>query len=99
MPRIVEDTVREYVARKMGLEETIIEASDFDVDAYLLRFSKPQLAIEVKWKGKIDKEDIRKAEENLARIKADEKWLFVPDKLAVTQTTTLKLVDITDLLK
>ena len=68
------------------------------MDAYLLRFSKPRIAIEVKWKAKIYKEDIKNAEENLAKIKAEEKWLFVPDEKAVAFTTTLKVVDIVDLL-
>ncbi len=49
MPRIVEDNVREFFAEKYGIRESIIEAKDFDVDGCLLKFKKPEIALEIKW--------------------------------------------------
>ena len=54
-------------------------------------FSKPQIAVEVKWGNKLDNEDIRKAEDNLSKVDAKEKWPFVQDKKMVKQKTTLKV--------
>ncbi|GEM_PF-4587817 len=95
IPRLVEDGIREFLAERLGLDETIVEASDYDVDAYLLKFKKPKVAVEIKWK-KIDKTDIEKAEKNLENVKANEKLLFVPDKKEVRYPTKLKVVDISD---
>lgn len=95
MPRIVEDTVREFLAEREGLHETIIESADFEVDGYLLKFKKPQLALEVKW-GALDKKDLAKVEEHLASVYAPHKILFVPDKKDI-KSTMLKVMDVTDL--
>ncbi len=97
MPRMVEDNVREFVAHKLGLDETVVEACDYDVDAYLLKFKKPKIAMEIKWK-KVTKADIKKAEKNMEKIDAEEKMLFVPDKKEMRYKTRLKVVDISDFL-
>lgn len=94
MPRIVEDTVREFLAEKEGLHETIIESADFEVDGYLLKFKKPQIALEVKWK-ELDKKEIIKVEEHLALAVASRKILFVPDKRGIK--SSLEVMDVTDL--
>src|SRR3989338_2733720 len=94
MPRIVEDSVREFFAEKYGLRESVVEGKDFDIDGYLLNFKKPEIAIEVKWKS-VGKEDIKKAEETLGRIDAPKKILFVPDKKGVS--SKLNVIDVGDL--
>jgi len=94
MPRIVEDSVREFFAEKYGLRESVVEGKDFDIDGYLLKFKKPEIAIEVKWKS-VGKEDIKKAEETLGRIDAPKKILFVPDKKGVS--SKLNVIDVGDL--
>ena len=95
MPRIVEDNVREFLAEKNGLIESIIEAKDYDIDACLLKFNKVEMAIEIKW-GKLDKGDILKAEENLNKIDSKQRALFVNDKDKID--SNLKVWDVTDLI-
>lgn len=97
MPRIVEDSVREFLALKFGLTESVFEARDFDIDACLLRFKKPEVVVEVKWKKDIKKLDIVKAEENLHKIRAKRFLLFVPDKTGL-KSDSLEIIDVSDLL-
>jgi len=98
MPKIVEDNIREFLVSKFGLSEAVVEARDYDVDALLLKFKKPEIAVEVKWKGKISKQDLIKAEKNLNKVKAKRKLLFVPDKtkLKVREKFSFDIVDILD---
>lgn len=95
MPRIVEDSVREALAEKLGLKESVIEGKDFDVDGYLLKFKKPEVALEVKW-GKISYKDILRAEEILSMVNVAKKIIFVQDKKAIKSKLTL--MDSRDLL-
>lgn len=95
MPKIVEDTVREFFAEKFGLKEAIAEAKDYDVDGCLLKFKKPAVVLEVKWKKQVNKEDVTKAEKNLSKIYAGKKLLFVPNKRFV-HSSILKIVDGSD---
>ncbi len=96
MPRIVEDNVREYLSEKFGLSESVIEAADYDVDGCLLKFKKPSIVLEVKWKPKISSSDKDKAEKNLSRFESAEKILFVQDKRGI-YSNTLKVIDVSDL--
>ncbi len=95
MPKIAEDNIREFLAAKFGLKETIVEAADYDVDGCLLKFKEPQILLEVKWKKKIDAEDILKAEKNTGVIPAKKRLLFVPDKKGLC-SDVVKIVDISD---
>jgi len=97
MPFIVEDEIRELMAKKLGLEESIVKEKDFDVDVCLLKFKKPEVVVEVKWKENILKKDVDKAVMSLERINAKKKYLFVPDKRQV-KTDKIEVIDITDLL-
>lgn len=94
MPRIVEDNVREFLAEKYDLIESIIESKDYDIDGCLLKFNKVNIALEVKW-GKIDNKDLLKAEENLNKIESEKKILFVQDRDKVKPN--LKVLDVLDL--
>jgi uncharacterized protein len=78
-PRIVEDSVREEIAKKEGLIENLFEEGDFEIDGVLLKFKKPEIALEVKW-GKIEQKDISKIEEKLGKIICPKNVLFVVDK-------------------
>lgn len=95
MPRIAEDNLREFFAGKFGLTEAVIEAADYDVDGCLLRFGKPEIVLEVKWKPNVSKEDIFKAEENLMSIPAKKRLLFVPDKKGL-KSDSIEIADISD---
>lgn len=94
MPKIVEDAVRLLLAEKYGLRESIVEGSDFEIDGCLLKFTKPEILLEVKWK-KVKKDDVQKAERNLLGREAKTKILFVPDKKGIR--TKLELMDVNDL--
>ncbi len=96
IPKIVEDSIREYLSYKYGLIETVMEAKDYDIDGVLLRFKKPEILLEVKWRHKISMADIKKTESNLSSINAKRKVLFVPDKSKVS-SNTLEIIDIDDL--
>jgi len=94
MPRLVEDNLREFLAQSMGMTEVILEEKDYDVDILLLKFKKPELAIEVKW-GNVTKSDVARAGKSLALIGATKTALFVPDKKMVV-TEGLDVWDISD---
>ena len=96
LPRIIEDNVREFIAEKFGLKDSVVESADYDIDGVLLKFKKPEIVLEVKWK-KVSKEDIKKAEETLARINAGKKILFVQDKRGVK--SSLDVWDVEDLVR
>ncbi len=99
LPRVVEDEIRSFLASELSLGESIIEDKDYDVDACLIKFKKPEIAVEIKWKDNISREDIEKAERTLDLVKAKESWLFVPDKKMVKEKTKLKIVDISDFIQ
>lgn len=97
IPKIIEAHVRSFLADKFGLAEGVIREKDYDIDGCLLKFQKIEIALEVKWKGKLDKEDILKAEANLLRVNAKRKLLFVPDKKKVPYSIKgVEVVDIKD---
>ncbi len=97
MPMIVEDNVREFLAEKYGFEETLFEAKDYDVDGCLLRFKVPEIALEVKWREKIDIDAVK---ENLGRIKSKRKILFVQDKTLIEgyKVGDIEVMDVSDLI-
>jgi len=94
IPRLVESNVREALAGKYGLRESILEAKDFDIDGVLLKFKKPEIAFEVNW-GKLNKKEIKRAEEVLEKIDATKKLLFVKDKKNIK--SDLKIIDVDDI--
>ena len=95
MPRLVEDEIRGLLAERLGLEEGVAEAKDFDVDGCLLRFSRPEVALEVKWREKLGDREVSKIAEWLNRLGAKRKILFVPDKRKVA-AKGVEVVDILD---
>lgn len=96
LPRIIEDTVRHAIAEKFGLIETNFSEKDLEIDGLLLKFKKPEIALEVKWKNLTQKE-IREIEEKLEKVDAPKKILFVPDKTKIK--SKLQTMDPTDLTK
>lgn len=95
MPRIIEDSVREFLADKYGLRESVLQAKDLDVDGCLLKFNRPEIVLEVKWR-RVNGMDVKKTEENLGKIPSKRKILFVPDKKLV-ESSTLEVLDVDDL--
>ncbi len=97
MPRIVEDNVREAIAFNLGLTETIVNETGYDVDGVFLRFKEPQATLEVKWTSRVSREDILKAEASSARFDVKERLLFLKSKNGVENQTSMKVIDVTDL--
>jgi AAA+ ATPase superfamily predicted ATPase len=96
-PRIVERYIRSFLARKLGLLEGVVTGKDYDVDGCLMRFKKCKIALEVKWKKEVSKEDVLRAEEVLAKVESKRKLLFVPDKGKVRhRSDKIEIVDISD---
>ena len=95
-PRIIEDSIREFLAEHFGLSESVFVEKDFDIDACLLKFKKPEIVAEIKWKETIGPEDIRKVELNLGKITAKRRILFVPNKKKIKNKTELEIMDIFD---
>jgi len=97
LPKIIEDEIREFLADKFGLIESVAHGRDYDIDACLLKFKKPEIVVEVKWKS-VRARDITNANKNLEKINAPEKMLFVPDKKEVQSKNLgeIKPVDISD---
>ncbi len=98
IPKIVEDNIRGLLSEKFALEESIFEAKDFDIDVYLLRFKKPEIAVEIKWGEKFKKREIRRIKNNLKRTNAKRVILFVPDKEKI-KSEDIEVIDILDLIK
>ncbi|MDI6737672.1 MAG: hypothetical protein QME12_04095 [Nanoarchaeota archaeon] len=97
IPRIIEAQVRSFLAEYYGLIEGVVLEKDYDIDCCLMKFGKVEIAAEIKWKGKLDKEDILKSETTLSRINAKRKLLFVPDKSKVAYSINgVEIVDIMD---
>ena len=66
------------------------------MDAYLLKFKSPEIALEIKWKEKITLADVQKAEDTLGKIDARRKILFVPDKAGM-RSNRIEIMDVSDL--
>lgn len=95
MPKVVEDSVRELLAKHFGLEESVAEAKDSDVDGCLLRFKKPEVALEVKWRDELGGGEVEKIVKRLSRLGAKRKILFVLDKRRM-RAEEVEVVDILD---
>ncbi len=94
---IVEENIQELFAKKFGLSLFIHHDPDNEVDGIFTRFKKPTLALEVKWKHKISRSDIKRAEESLGRIDVPRRILFVPDKKGL-HSESLEIMDISDMI-
>lgn len=97
LPVLMEDAVRGYLAKMHGLTEAVMETPRDDVDVCLLKFKKPEMVGEVKWKKNVTKGDIARAEEVLSRIEAKKRFIFVPDKDGIG-SDLLEVMDVTDLM-
>ncbi len=97
IPQIIEDSVREAFALKFGLIETIAESKDVSVDGLLLKFQKPEIALEVKWKEEIKDQELEKIEENLNKFKVKKRILFVINKSKIRKLNEVEIMDVSDL--
>ncbi len=96
MPAIMERFIERLLAEAHGLKPVkIIEP---EVDIALTRFRRVALVAEVKWVGRVRREDVRRAEEKLSRFRDARKLLIVPDASAVPETW-LEVMDVNDMVK
>jgi hypothetical protein len=91
MPKLIESNVRELIAAKYGLRESILSERDREIDIFLLKFKKPYLAGEVKW-GRINQKELESLKDKLSEF--ENSFVFVPDKRAFKKDPRIK--DITD---
>ncbi len=96
IPYLVEDAVREHLAKREGMVEAVIQSSDMDIDVCLLKFDKPKVIGEIKWKTQIRSKDLSRAEKVLSQFDVDRKFFFVPDKRGIS-SDVLEIMDVTDL--
>jgi len=78
-PKIVEQKVRENLAKENGLIETIYESPELEIDGILLKFQKPEIALEIKWQTP-KKSEIKNCENKLKKINSKKKIIFVKNK-------------------
>lgn len=98
-PKIIERSIRSFLARRFGLLEGVVVEGDYEIDGYLMKLKKGEIALEVKWGEKIGKDDLLRAEEVLYKVTAKRRFLFVPDKEKVGfKSEKIEIVDITDFL-
>ncbi len=98
MPRVIEDSLREILSEIWGMKIYMYEQDEFEIDAIYARFKKPEIATEIKWKTNVDRNDVRKAEKNMEKIRAMRKILIVPEKNDL-RSRTLEIMDIHDILR
>ena len=96
MPTLIERFTERLLAEAYGLKP--IKIIEPEIDIALTKFRKIALVAEVKWVNKIRREDLRKAEEKLARYPEARKLLIVPDASA-TPETWLEVMDAKDISK
>jgi len=88
VPKLIEANVREFLAYKHGLAESMISDKDKEIDICLLKFKKPFLIGEVKW-GEI--KDINKLKEKLEPFKNS--FIFVPDRSKLDKNLYKDMLD------
>ncbi len=102
LPHLIEDTVREFLALHYGLIEMVAEGKDFEVDGLLIKFKKPEIALEVKWKEHFSSEDIEKSMKNLFIFPVKRKIFFIPDKRnlkLLPEFSSIEVMDVSDLIQ
>ncbi len=92
LPMHVEDFFSSLLSKIYGLKQVKIE--DPEIDISLLKFKKLRLVGEVKWKGKINKAELKIIESKLNKFTC-RKILVVPDKRIIKRK--LKNIDVLDI--
>lgn len=90
IPKFIESNIREFLAYKHGLREAVYEKGT-EIDICLLRFKKPYLMGEIKWK-EISKKDIRILKEKLKPF--ENHFIFVPDRTRFDEEIVKDVLDI-----
>lgn len=95
LPRDVEQFMADMFSRKLGLKK--IKINNPEIDIALKRFDRIVLVGEVKWRKKVSKTDVLKAEEKLSSFEC-ERILIVPDKREIDCHGDMKILDARDIL-
>lgn len=80
IPLHVEHFFRSLLSKTFGLQPEIIEEKNAEIDLALFEFNSLRLVGEVKWKKKIEKEEIRVIENKLDKFSNTRKIIIVPSK-------------------
>ncbi|MEW6063008.1 MAG: AAA family ATPase [Nanoarchaeota archaeon] len=93
LPKLIESSIREYLAYKFGLTEAIILEKEREIDIFLLKFKKPTFIGEVKW-GKINQKIILELKDKLRNFK--DFFILVPDKMEFKDKSIKDILDFFD---
>ncbi len=80
LPHYVEVFFERLLSQHYGLQPVRVERPELELDVALVEHKRLRLVAEVKWKNKIKKQDIRKAEDKFDKAGAETNLLIVPDK-------------------
>ena len=98
LPFHAEQFIRNLISKVAGLKGCKIVEKNYDIDIALVSFKKLIGVGEVKWKRKIEKEDIRKSEDILRKFNV-KKFVVVPNKDEVEyESKEVEILDIMDIL-
>lgn len=96
MPALIERFIERLLAEAYGLKP--VKIVEPEIDVALTKFRKIALVAEVKWRSRVRREDVRKAEAKLAKYEEARKLLIVPDSSNVPETW-LEVIDAKDMVK
>ena len=99
IPHVMEEILRKAVSEATGTISLVDQSPDDEIDGIFLKFKKPVIAMEVKWKDRIRGNEAEKIKERLMAHDVERRILVVPDKKIVTikGVEILEPVDILDM--
>jgi len=80
IPHIMEEVLRNALAKITGTEACIDHSPDGEVDGILVRHNRPVAVVEVKWKSRIKKQESERIREKLMAHDVGRRILIVPDR-------------------
>ncbi len=89
---LIEQFVERLLSRLWGLKPVKILKPE--VGIALVEYKRLKVVGEVKWKGRVTREEVREAEEKLSKFDAERKILVVPEKHVVSGETGLEVWDV-----
>ncbi len=80
LPFHVEQYFRNFMSKYFGMQPAVFQEKDLEVDILLLKFKKPKVVVEVKWKDKVSETEVKSVERKLQRFEGCKKILVVPSR-------------------
>ncbi|WP_317895699.1 ATP-binding protein [Pyrofollis japonicus] len=92
IPLLVERFFERFLSELYGLKPVKILQPEIDIA--LAEFKRLRIVAEVKWSKRVTRQEVREAEAKLSSLKAEERFLIVPDESVVAAETWLKVIDV-----